>query len=159
MGSGTAIPADLVDFLTGGVSVLVGTRDAARRPEATRGVGFVIAPERTRATVYLAERASARALANLADNGEIAVGISRPMDNLTLQLKGRCVHVAQGDAVDRSIPERYHAVFMEQLYLVGFPRTLVKRFAVWPAVAVTFDVRDIFVQTPGPEAGKRLGAA
>ncbi len=156
MGSSTAIPTDLVDFLTGGVSVLVGTRDAALRPEATRGVGFVIAPERTRATVYLNEQASARALANLADNGRIAVGVSRPMDNLTLQLKGRCVDVARGDAVDRSVPERYHAVYMEQLYIVGLPRSIVTRFSVWPAVAVTFDVLDIFVQTPGPEAGRRL---
>jgi hypothetical protein len=28
----------------------------------------------------------------------------------------------------------------------------------WPAVGVTFGVRDIFLQTPGPDAGKRLTA-
>jgi hypothetical protein len=36
-GGAVTLPAELVDFVESGVSVLVGTRDARLRPEAVRG--------------------------------------------------------------------------------------------------------------------------
>ena len=53
----------------------------------------------------------------------------------------------------------YLAQFRETLYLIGLPRSLTARFNGWPVVAVTFEVRDVFLQTPGPGAGKRLEQA
>lgn len=158
MSSGRAIPADLVDFLEGGVSILVGTRDAGQRPETTRAVGAAVSPDRTRLSVLLAEHTAERAIANLEDNGRIAVAFSRPIDNFAVQLKGRVTELRRGDDADRRVAERYHAVYVEQLYMVGMPRSLSKRIRVWPSFAVTFEIDDIFVQTPGPGAGKPLEA-
>jgi hypothetical protein len=154
----TTVPEHLVEFLEGGVSILVGTRDGAGLPEVARGIGASVSPARDTVTIYLNENWGRRALANLAANGEIAVGFSRPLDNLAIQLKGTCTAIIPPEPGGKSIVEHYHASYSEQLYMVGFPRSVTKRFKMWPAASVTFAVRDIFVQTPGPDAGKRLEA-
>ena len=58
---------------------------------------------------------------------------------------------------ERKVAERYIAAYIETLSMAGFPRSLTTRIRVWPAKVVTFPVRDIFLQTPGPNAGARLG--
>ena len=153
-----AIPEDIVEFLEAGVSILVGTCDAERRAEVARGVGCSVSRDRTEVTIYLHEGWGARALGNLRANGEIAVGFSRPFDHFAIQLKGKCTRFVPPSDGDRTVVDRYHATYGEQLYMTGFPRSTTRRFVFWPAVAVTFGVRDIFVQTPGPDAGKRLEA-
>lgn len=154
-----AIPEDLVESLEGGVSILVGTCDAEMRPEVARAVGASISRDRTEATIYLHETWGGKALANLRAHREIAVGFSRPVDHFAIQLKGPVARFLEPAEGDRSVVDRYHATYGEQLYMVGFPRSITRRFVFWPAVGVTFTVRDIFVQTPGPDAGKRLEAA
>ncbi|MFO0673440.1 MAG: hypothetical protein U0235_28130 [Polyangiaceae bacterium] len=152
------IPQDLVEFVESGVAILVGTRDAALRPDAVRAWGVSVHPGRARATVFLGRDTAARASANAQENGAIAVCLSRPVDNFTLQLKGRAVEVRPATDADRAVVDRYAASYFEQLFMVGVTRGLTRRIRVWPATAVTFDITDIFVQTPGPGAGKRLEA-
>lgn len=150
------VPADLVEFLESGVSILVGTRDPGGRPEVARGVGASLAPGRDAMTLYLQQVWGARALANLRASRELAVTFSRPLDNLSVQLKGPCVRFLEPEEADRAVVERYHVSYSEQLLMVGLPRTLTGRIQVWPAAGVTFEIRDLFSQTPGPGAGGRL---
>lgn len=151
------LPPDVIDLVESGVSILVGTRDAALRPACVRGAGARVSPERTAVTVYLPEATSRKAVENLRENGEIAVAFSRPIDNLALQIKGRCSRVCLAPDDERAFPERYAVAFVEMTYAVGMPRGLMKRMTVWPAWAATFDVREVFSQTPGPGAGKPWG--
>lgn len=153
------IPDDLAELFMGGVSILVGTRDAGLRPEATRGVGAIVHPDRDRLTVFLPVQASTRAVANLRDNGLIAVGFSNMLDHKTIQVKGKAEEIRPATDEERAVVTRYHAAFAEILYMVGIPRGTSGRFNVWPSVAVTFRVSDLFLQTPGPKAGERLGAS
>jgi hypothetical protein len=153
-----SLPPEVVDLVESGVSILVGTRDASLRPSTVRGVGARVDGSRRALTVYLPTRTADRAVANLRDNGEIAVVFSRPFDNLSVQLKGRCQDVHRAGDDDRPVPERYAVAFMETTYTVGMPRSLMKRLCVWPAWAATFDVRDLYSQTPGPGAGQRWSA-
>jgi hypothetical protein len=150
------VPEELVDLLEGGVSILVGTSDPSLRCEAIRACGASLSADRRRVTVFLPDATAARTLANLEVNPEIAVGFSRPVDHLSIQLKGRCAEIRVAREDEHEATLRYRAGYAEQLYFVGLPRSVTSRLNVWPAHAVTFDVRDIFVQTPGPEAGKRL---
>jgi hypothetical protein len=152
------LPDTIVEFIESGVSVLVGTRDGALRPSTARAFGILVAADRRRTSIFLPMKTSVSAKANLDDNGLIAIGISRPFDNFAVQLKGRCVEVRAATEAERHVPERYLAAYIEQLYMIGFPRSLVKRAHVWPAWAATVAVEDIFVQTPGPDAGKRFEA-
>jgi hypothetical protein len=153
----TKIPEDLVDFLESGVSILVGTRNAKNEPEATRSCGAQVAKDRAHVSLYFPDWAQ-RAVADIEENGQIAACFSRMLDNYSIQLKGEGATVRDATDAERMVPERYLAAYVETLSMAGFPRALTTRIRVWPAKVVTFAVRDIFVQTPGPNAGARLGA-
>ena len=155
-GSVNVIPAEYIDLFEGGASIFVGTRDAENRPRAVRGVGASVSSDRRQVTVFLHEAWGAEALADLKANGEIAVGFSRPMDHLSVQVKGKVVRIVPASEGPRTVPDRYHASYSEQLYITGIPRSFTKRFNMWPASAVTLDVGSIFLQTPGPNAGREL---
>lgn len=154
----SAIPEDLAEMFEGGVSVLVGTRDASLRPEATRGYGAVVHADRQRITVFLPTEVSARACANLRDNGRVCVGFSSILEAKTIQVKGQLEELRECDETDRAVIERYQMAYAEVLTVTGLPRALTRSLNAWPSVAVRFVVEDIFVQTPGPNAGERLGA-
>ncbi|HVH43036.1 MAG TPA: hypothetical protein VM925_11855 [Labilithrix sp.] len=152
------IPDDLAELFEGGVSILVGTRDAGLVAEATRGVGAVVHPDRRRLTVFLPVSVSDRAIANLGDNGSLAVGFSSMLDHRTLQVKGKVEAIRDATEAEREIVSRYHAAFGEVLFIVGIPRVISRALNVWPCHAVTFEATDIFLQTPGPNAGERISA-
>jgi hypothetical protein len=152
------LPEEIVDLVESGVSILVGTRDGELRPASVRGVGAQVSPDRRKVTVFLPEATAAKAARNLRDNGEIAVAFSRPIDNLAVQIKGRCHELRRAAEGERPIPERYGVAFVEMTYAVGMPRSLMKRMTVWPAWAASFEVREVYSQTPGPGAGKVWGS-
>jgi hypothetical protein len=153
----TKIPEDLVDFLESGVSILVGTRNAKNEPEATRACGARVSKDRERLDLFFPDWAK-RAPHDIAENGQIAVCFSRFLDNYSIQLKGEGAVVRDATDGERKLPERYLAAYGETLSMIGFPRALTTRIRGWPAKVVSFAVRDIFLQTPGPKAGERLGA-
>jgi hypothetical protein len=147
---------ELVEFIESGVSMLVATRDAALRPQVQRAVGAVVAADRASLTVYLTRAVSDRTLANLADNGLIALTSSRPYDHRGIQIKGRMLSMRDSSEADRAHQERYLAGFVEHVYIIGLPRSVMRQLRIYPSVAVTMSTEDIFVQTPGPGAGRRL---
>lgn len=149
---------ELAEFVEGGLSMLVATRDAALRPKVERAVGAFAGADRQTMTVYLNQELGAQAVANLNDNGCIAVTVSRPYDHRTLQLKGRMLSMREGSEEDRAKQERWLAGFVEHLYIVGLPRSVVRQLKVFPSVAVTMCIEDMFEQSPGPGAGRRFGA-
>lgn len=152
----TRIPEDLVEFLESGVSILVGTRNAKNEPEPMRASGALVSKDREQLSLLFPSH-NTRSIANVEENGQVAVCFSRMLDNYAIQLKGHGAIVREGNDAERALAERYRAAYGEQLYMTGFPRSLTSRINVWPAKVVTFTVRDIFVQTPGPGAGARLG--
>jgi hypothetical protein len=152
------IPEDLAELFEGGVSILVGTRDASMRPEATRGAGAVVHPDRRRITVFLPAEVSGRAVANLRNNGHIAVAFMSVIDVRALQVKGTVEELRDATEAEHAIITRYHSAFSEILYFTGAPRAVTRRLNVWPSTAVTFAVTDLYQQTPGPKAGDPLGA-
>jgi hypothetical protein len=152
------LPQDVIDLIESGVSILVGTRDETLHPASVRGVGARVSSDRRSVTVYLPEVTSRKAVENLRENREIAVAFSRPIDNIAIQLKGRCSRIGPAGEDERAFSERYAVAFVEMTYAVGMPRSLMKRMTIWPAWAATFEVRELFSQTPGPGAGKPWGA-
>jgi hypothetical protein len=150
------IPPELVDFFEGGVSLLVGTCDAERKPESTRAVGVTVAPDRAHLTVYLNKANSERTVAHLAVNPKVAVCFTRPIDHRTIQVKGRALQVRPTLDSEKHRLERYLSAFIEALYLVGVTRAVASRFAIWPSMAVEIAIESLFAATPGPGAGERM---
>lgn len=147
---------ELIDFLESGVSLLVAGRDAALRPHCLRGVGARAESDRTSATVFVVTDLAEALLDGFADNGQIAVALSRPIDHRTLQLKGRVQEMRPATRQEETLQERYLAGFVEQLYCVGFSRTVVRRMRLTPSTAIRFAIEQVFDQTPGPGAGRTL---
>lgn len=153
----SVVTPELVELIEGGVAVFVGTCNAQRRPEATRGCGAVVSPDRSRVTVFVPVGTARRAVENLALGREIAVGFSRTLDHQSIQIKGRCAEVRLATESEHSVCERYLDAYGESLQAIGLPRSITGRMNIWPAYALDIDIRDVFAQTPGPNAGDRLG--
>lgn len=156
MSAAPTITEDLAELFESGVSILVGTRDAQLVPEATRGCGAVVHRDRRQLNVFLPQSVAARPVANLRDNGRIAVAFSRVLDHKTIQVKGRAQEIRPATDAEREVITRYHVAYAEMIYMAGVPRARTRTMNVWPSVAITFEVTDIFHQTPGPGAGERL---
>ncbi|MCB9898119.1 MAG: pyridoxamine 5'-phosphate oxidase family protein [Planctomycetes bacterium] len=152
-----SLSAELVDFVQSGVSVQIGTRDASLVPEAVRGVGARVEPDRGHVVVFVPAATGTRTLANLEDNGRIAICFSRIADNRTIQLKGRARSVAAARDEDRAVVDRYRGELAQNLAFVGMPPRLSYRISSWPCHAVRVEIETIWVQTPGPGAGEALG--
>lgn len=152
----TAVPQDLVDLVEGGVSSFIGTVDENGRPDAALGCGASLSRDRTKITVFVPVVCGKRAMENLEKRPTLAAGFSRIGDHVSLQIKGRCVERRMATDRERSVSERYLGAYVEQLAMVGLPRHLTRRLAVWPAYAFVVEITDLFVQTPGPGAGERL---
>jgi hypothetical protein len=153
------IGAELQEFLESGISVLVGSRDRLLVPEAIRGFGLRVEAGGHELVVFVPDAWGARTLANLRDNGRIAVGTARPADHRSVQLKGSVLEIRPGGDEDRAALERYREQLVGHFGEIGFPPRILHRLNVWPCHAVRFAVEALFEQTPGPRAGAPLAGA
>ncbi|MET0790000.1 MAG: hypothetical protein ABW061_00640 [Polyangiaceae bacterium] len=156
----TALTAELVEYMEGAVSLLIGTRDAALRPESGRAWGIEVERESAAATVFLPVPGSALTLANLRDNGHIALTFSRGIDHRSVQVKGHCFAIAASDERQRALQDRYFATFSEGLRWIGHRPPNLRRVRYFPSHALSFRIESMYEQTPGPGAGRgfALGA-
>ncbi len=150
------LPTHLFAFLESGVSILASTRDAGLVPHACKPTGVRVHEGGERITLYFPAQPCRQALENLADNGELAASFSEIATHRTLQIKGKAVSIRDPDAEERAFVERYRTLAGGQFMSAGIPRTITDRLTVWPCRAVDVEVRDVFVQTPGPDAGAPL---
>jgi hypothetical protein len=130
------------------------TRNAALEPLSVMAFGL----ERVgdgELTVFLAAVVATETLANLRDNGQMALTLVRPTNHRAIQIKGTWLGERRTDEVDRERLARHRETTVEELGRVGVPRSVWERVIWWPVVALRMEVREVFVQTPGPGAGRR----
>lgn len=151
-----AVPGKLAPLLEGLVAVHVATRDAALVPDEVMAAAAVPGPDGRCVTVYLPLAISETALANLRENGEIAVVLSQPLTHRTVQLKGRVEELRAAREDERAEVERLAAAFDAEVAAIGLPPAALRRRNRWPCAAATFAVREAYEQTPGPRAGEPL---
>ena len=153
---------DLATFLERGVSVMVGTRSAECVPELMRAWGPRISADRRSISVCVAKAGSATLLANLQDNGHVAVTFALPLNSNAVQVWGRSVATAAANGQDLSAVDAHRDAFARMNESLGVPRPFIE--ALWrrelagsPAmVRIRFVAEQIFNQTPGPGAGSPL---
>lgn len=149
------LSVELVDLIESGVSMKIATRDESRMPECAVGVGARVHEGAEMVTLYVARGPGDVTVANLAIEPRIAATFSRVHDFRTYQIKGvATVREARDD--ERATVEAYRAGLAMALDFAGIPRRLTMRVRVWPAYAIDVRVTDIFLQTPGPDAGARM---
>ena len=149
-------PTRLRRCLEPGLSILVGTADAAGTPSCCRGIAIQSLDEFETVTVFLPVATSHETIHNVAPPKQLAVVATHPRDNFATQFKGITID-ARLAREDESIFVRQrldaHANMLER---IGVPRRLTHRVAHWPAFALTMRVEQVFDQTPGPKAGSRI---
>ncbi len=95
--------------------------------------------------------------ANLERNGAVAVGFSPPTIARAVQVKGVATRVSEPEASDLERVERHVRSFVAEAERIGAPAELSQRMFVRTGLAaVQFSIDEVFDQTPGPTAGRRL---
>jgi hypothetical protein len=147
----------VVEFVQGGVAVGVATRDDNLRPEFARGWGPEVSADGRSLTVCVSAPEGSWMRANLERNGAVAVGFSPPTIARAVQLKGVATRVGEPEAADLERVERHVRSFVAECERIGAPAELSERMFVRAGlVAVEFSIDEVFDQTPGPTAGRRL---
>ena len=151
------LPADLVEHVHGGVSLLTGTCSADLVPESVRSAGIRVWSCACKLTVFLPQATADIAVANLRSNPRIAITASQVETHRTVQMKGRVLAIrAANEEEDHPLVLRYGAAFRRALDFVGIPEGVTSGLAQWPAWAVDVEIEHVFAQTPGPLAGLRM---
>jgi hypothetical protein len=147
----------VIEFIHGGVAVGVATRDEDLRPEFARGWGPEVSADGRSLTVCVAAPAGSRMRANLDRNGALAVGFSPPTIARAVQVKGVASRVGDPEAADLDRVERHVRSFVAEAERIGAPAELSRRmFMGTGLVAVVLSIDEVYDQTPGPTAGRRL---
>ena len=147
------IEPHLASFLEEGLSIHIGTRDEALRPEGGRAAAVTVSQGGRQLVVYVPDPAFSRIRSNIEANAFAAIGFGRPVDDRACQVKGNVVTVRPATDDEKPIVAAQWDGFMRQLEMIGIPRGLAANWSMWPAVAVTIRVTAVFEQTPGPQAG------
>lgn len=148
--------AELAAFLASPVMIIMGTCGDGNAPEIGRAVGAGVDGETGRLRLVLSAWQWPRTVENLRKSGRIAVTFARPSDYVSYQVKGRAtVHPA--DAEDLALSDRYRAAILEVLMGLGLDRRLALPWlGTRDRVVIGVDVEAVYVQTPGPKAGRQL---
>lgn len=152
-----ALSDDLFPILEGPSIMYLGTRNAALEPMSVLAFGLRVEGDGRELTVFLPAALAELPLRNLRDNGQMALNLVRPTNHRALQLKGTWLGERRTDGSDRAFVSAYRDALTQELGLVGVPRSMWRRVAWWPSLALRMELRDVFVQTPGPGAGAACG--
>jgi hypothetical protein len=153
------IPGRIVRFLEQYANLaFAGTRDHDLVPSGHRVSGWRVDADGHTLTALVAEHFTTHLVESLEDNGELALTVEEFPSHETYQFKGRYLRHRPLQDEDIEVVGRIRERFLRsirQLY-ADAPEHLLNAFILAPALAVEFDVREIFLQTPGPGAGARL---
>ncbi|HCL63675.1 MAG TPA: hypothetical protein DIC56_02265 [Rhizobium sp.] len=147
---------DLTAFIESPVMQIVGTTGPVRRPAIGRGVGAWRSRDRGCIDLALSSWQWPETIANLRENGRIAVTFSRPSDYVTYQLKGTAaLRPADEEEIERSA--RYIVAIVSTLMRLGLaPEIIAPWLTSRDVIVATITVSAVYVQTPGSKAGTKL---
>jgi hypothetical protein len=152
-----SVPGIIMDFLERATVGVAGTRDENLVPHLHRVSGWKVEPDCHAMTCLVPDAFSKHMMSSLEDNGHFTVTIEEIGPHETYQFKGRYVSSRTCDEEDlllhRQLRDRFGKVVSAKF---GFAEDACRAFVLEPSIAVTFEVDEIFLQTPGPGAGRRL---
>jgi hypothetical protein len=153
------IPGKIVRFLEQYANVaFAGTRDRDLVPSGHRVCGWRVCTDQRTMTALIPEEFTPRLVESLQENGELAVTVEEFPSHETYQFKGRYVRDRGVQDEDIEIVDRIRKRFVRSVrpIFADAPEDVLRAFVSKPALAVEFEVLEIYLQTPGPGAGTRL---
>lgn len=154
-GIGTLIDAELARFVKGPVSAMLGTVDATAVADVTRVAG--IAPLDGDHFRLLISTEAATACANARVGARVSVLVTDITNYRSVQWKGEVVAPC-GPRTTGDLALLHHHVdaFVASCHLVHIDPAMGDRFFPVEVVAMVVHVDDVYDQTPGPGAGRRM---
>lgn len=153
------IPNRIVRFLEHDANLaFAGTRDRHLVPCGHRVSAWQVGNNRRTLTAFVAETFTDGLLEALEDNGQVALTVEEFPSHETYQFKGKFLRHRPIADDDLAVVNRVRERFVRRMKSLNsdVPPSVLSDYIVKPAMAVEFEVHDIFVQTPGPGAGKRV---
>jgi hypothetical protein len=153
------IPGKLVRFLEQYATVaFAGIRDCDLVPFGHRVSGWRVGADQRTMTILVPDEFLERLVESLQHNGELAVTVEESGSHETYQFKGRYLHHRGVQDDDAEFVDRVRRRFVKSLRTMypHAPEDVLNAFVSPPSLAVEFEVREIYLQTPGPGAGSRL---
>jgi len=155
-----ALPGMLCQFLER-ASIAIGcTRDAKLVPNIHYSSGWQLDPDQRSIWCFIPEPFTAGLKSSLEENGHFALTVEHIGPHECYQFKGVYVSMRPSTPEDREIVarcrERFAAAVCGLNPLMTPSKDLLRRYILDPAVAVRFAIREVYLQTPGPGAGRLL---
>ena len=149
----------LVRFLQRPAMIIVGTADGNGRPAIARGISVWTQPDTERVTVIVSRWQWPDTVANVGRSERAAVTFSRPSTYETYQIKGPA-QVREMTDRDGDVMQTYGREIATTLIELGIePPSIAHWYCTEDPLAIDLTAEAIFLQTPGPGAGGRIGGA
>ena len=139
------------------VSLYVGTVDASGAPNADRAFALQVLDGGTRVRVSVP--ADSQTLQeNLAATGVVAITGNEIVNNTAVQLKGRVAGSPEPETADDRARRQQHVTAFTRVVheYMGTGYDIIDRRMPRDFVVIEVAVDEVYDQTPGPSAGKRL---
>lgn len=158
--AGVTIPGVLLRFLERASIAYAATRDRSLAPHFHWASGWMQEDDPHFLAVLVSEPFTAPLLANVAECPRMAVTIEHIGPHETYQFKGDFAGTRSLGAPERQAFEACRRRFVLDVQQIdtrhNFAGETLERYLGEPSLVVRLAVRQIFLQTPGPGAGRRL---
>lgn len=145
----------LRSFMEGPVMQTAATVDAAHRCAIARCAGVAVAPAGTELAVLVSAWQWPQAVANLRQNGKLALTLTNPANYASYQVKGHA-SVGPAGAAEELLALRYCEGMAALLPHLRLPAGGIRLISRRGLVLVTLRAEQLYLQTPGPDAGRPL---
>ena len=145
-------------ILERGPAALVGAVGTDGMPECVRAWGVTLVDDGRALRFTLPNRGSEKVLAHIDANPQLALAFTNMLVMESYQVKGRVLEVSEPTPEDAARAARHAELFARNALSVGVPESC-RNVRHAPLVAVTLELQQLFVQTPGPGAGREVGGA
>lgn len=142
--------------------VVLSSASAAAVPSLCWGMAGRVLDDRRTVEAWVREDQARQFFADVRATGRVAAVFNEPYTNVAVQLKGRGGSVRAATRDDEAFLREHVGHMVAELARVNFAEAFARNFFEhpWTLLAVVrFEATEVFVQTPGPRAGQRLGEA
>jgi hypothetical protein len=150
---------ELCQFLMGGVSIMLASRNAQLIPSIARAKGCVVlGGETAKLRIFISASQAGELIEDVRSSRMISATFSVPSTHRTLQFKGSDAQITAVRDHERATIEAYVDKFVVEIRRLSFGEEFTRAFFASPGdeIAIEFTPSEGFQQTPGPSAGARL---
>lgn len=158
--AGVVIPGVILRFLDRASIAYAATRDRGLAPHFHWVCGWMSEPDPQLLAFFVAEPFAERLRQNVAEVPRLALTVEHIGPHETYQFKGDFAGTRRIGAAEKAAFEACRARFVRDVQEIDtrhkFSTETLERYLGDPTLAVRLEVHEIFLQTPGPGAGRRL---